>query len=64
MLPASVVRDLPFRVDNRTAPDLDDAVARTEARLSGGFDKIHMRPIVAVMMNVVGDLAEQDAFRL
>jgi hypothetical protein len=67
MLPASVVRVFPFRIfriDDGTAPDLDDAVARTEASLSRSFNEVHMRPIISVMMNVVGDLAQQDSFRL
>jgi hypothetical protein len=58
MLPARVVRDLPLWVDNRTRPDLDNAVACTEARLSRSFDEVQVRPIIAVMMNIVGDLAE------
>jgi hypothetical protein len=43
MLPASVVRVFPFRIDDGTAPDLDDAVARTEASLSRSFNEVHMR---------------------
>jgi len=60
MLPAGVVRVLPFGIDNRTFTDLDDAIARPEAGLSRSFDEVDMRPIIPVMMNVVGDLAEQN----
>ena len=60
MLPAGVVRVFPFGVDNRTFTDLDDAIAGAEAGLSRSFDEVHVRPIVPVMMNVVGDLAEQN----
>jgi len=58
MLPPSVVRVFPFRIDDRTVPDLDNAIARAEAGLSRSFDEIDVRPILTVMMNVVGDLAE------
>jgi hypothetical protein len=58
MLPASVVRVFPFRVDDRTVPDLDNAVAGTEAGLSRSLDEVHMRPIITVMMDVVGYLTE------
>ena len=64
MLPARVVRVLPFRIDNRTISDLDNTVARTKAGLSRRFDEVHMRPVVLVMMDVVGDLTEQNSFRL
>jgi hypothetical protein len=63
MLPPSVVRVFPFRIDDRTVPDLDNAIARAEAGLSRSFDEIDVRPIVTVMMNVVGDFAEQDSFQ-
>lgn len=61
MLSATVVRVFPFRVDNRTFAYLDNAIASAEAGLSRSFDEVHMCPIIPVMMNVVGDLTEQNS---
>jgi len=57
-----MVRNLPLRIDNRRLPHLNDTIARGEARLSAGAYKINVRPLIPVIMDVIGDLAEQDAF--
>ena len=61
MLPPRVVSHLPLRVDDRSLPNLDDTVARAEANGARGLDEIDMGPQVAVIVNVIGDLAQQDA---
>lgn len=61
MLPASVMSDLPFGIDDWPLSRLDDAVASSKAGFSCGVDEIHMRPVVAVVMDIVRNFAEQDA---
>jgi hypothetical protein len=60
VLPSTVVRDLPFRVDNRTLADLHDAIARCKTHRARRLDQLNVRPLVSVIMNVVGDLAKQE----
>jgi hypothetical protein len=49
---------LPSRIDDRTFSGLDDAIARAETSISCGGYEVHVRPIVAVVVHVVRDLAK------
>ena len=60
MLPPRVVSLFPFGVYDWPFAHFDDAIAGFESCHSGCLNKFHMRPLVAVVVNVVGDLAEQN----
>ena len=62
MLSPAMVRSLPFWIDDRAAPDFDNTVTRSESYLSRSFDKVDVRPLILVMVNVVGKLAKQNSF--
>src|SRR5262249_10807872 len=62
VLAARVMRRLPARIDDRSAPDLDDAVAGTESHLSSCLDEVKMCPLIAMTVHVIRDFAKQDAF--
>ena len=64
MLPSRVVSLFPFGVYDRPFSNLDDAIAGFESCHSGRLNKLHMRPLVAVIVNVVGDFAKENAFWL
>ena len=64
MLPSCVMSGLPFRVDDWAFADLHDAVARHEAHFARGTNQFDVRPLVHVVMHIIGDLAEQDTFFL
>lgn len=53
-----MVSHLPLGVNDWPLADLDDAIARLESGVSGRLDEIDVSPLVAVMMDVVGDFAE------
>ena len=63
VLPPTMVGNFPFRVHDRPLPYLNDAIASAKPDFPRGQDKIHVRPLVAVMMYVVGNFAEQNTFR-
>ena len=58
MLLPRVMGNLPTRVDYRTLPNLDDAIASVEARVCGGLDEIDVRPLKLVVMNIIGNFAK------
>lgn len=60
MLAPSVVSRPPLRVDNRPAANFDDAITRAETHLLCSQGQIDMGPLIAMIMDIVGDLAEQD----
>ena len=62
MLAAGVVRGFPLRGHDRPLSDLHDAVTGGEADLGRRFNQLNVRPLEAMPMNIVGNLAEQDAF--
>ena len=62
MLASRVMRGLPLRGHDRPLSDLHDAVTGREADLGCSFNQFDVRPLEAVPMHVVGNLAEQDAF--
>jgi len=64
MLSAAMVCVLPFRVDDRSLANFNYAVTRHQTYFTGGNDKFDVRPLIAMMVNVVGDLAQQNAFGL
>ena len=53
------MRDLPPRVDYRTFPNFDDAVASVETDLGGCLNEVDVRPLKHVVMNIVGNFAKQ-----
>ena len=63
MLPSTVMGTFPFRVNDRPFADFDYAVARYEPDLLGCIDEIYVSPLVAVVVDVVSELAKQNAFR-
>ena len=60
MLAPAVMGILPSGINNRTSADLDNAIAGSETGLSSGVYKVNMRPLVAVMVDVIHNLAEQN----
>ena len=59
VLAAAMMGHLPFRIDNRPFPDLDNAVASCESRLLRGLNKLHMRPLIPVVVNIISDFGEK-----
>ncbi len=53
-----MVSNFPPWVLDRAFPDFHDAVTSLETCLAGGIDKFDVGPLIAVMMNVISDLAE------
>jgi len=64
MMPACVMGLFPFRVYDGAFPDLDNAIARAKTDRHGRIDKLQVSPLKPVVVDVVGDLGEQDPFRL
>ena len=64
MLASRMMCRLPSWVDYWPFANLHDAVASRETDRNSGIDKLDVRPLIAVMVNVVGSVAEQDAFRI
>ena len=58
VLSSGVVRHFPFRVDDWTLANLDDAIARGKTDLLAGLNQFDMRPLVAMIVDVVGDFSE------
>ena len=56
MLPPRVVGLFPSRVGNRAFSHFDDAIAGTESHLGRSLNEADMRPLIAVAVNVIGDL--------
>jgi hypothetical protein len=53
-----MVRDLPFGIDNWSFSHLYEAVARRQSCLLAGADEIDVRPLIAMIVHVIDDLAE------
>ena len=60
---AGVVGRLPPRRHDRPLAHLDDAIAAAETERDGRLDDFHVRPLEAMAVDVIGNLAQQDAFR-
>jgi len=54
---------LPPWVDDRPLTNLDDAVAGFESSFLGCKDKFNMRPLIAMMVNVVRNLTKKNTLR-
>ncbi len=54
---------LPFRIDDRGLPNLDDAITGAEASLNGCSGEVHVRPMIPMAVNVVSNFAEHQPFR-
>lgn len=57
-----MMRNLPFRVNYRAFPNFDDAVTCREPSSAASMNQIDMSPLIAMVVNVIGNLAQQDAF--
>ena len=62
MLAPAMMGDLPFRIDDRSLSDLDDAVAGHEPSSLPGVDQIDMCPLITVVVNAISYFAEKDSF--
>jgi hypothetical protein len=49
---------LPFRIDDGTLPNFDDAIAGHKSDRFRRFNEINVSPLVTVIVNVIGYLAE------
>ena len=58
MLPAAVMGHFPSGVNNRGRAGLDNAIASAEPYGDPGLNQFNMRPLVLMVMYVIGDLAE------
>lgn len=58
-----MVGDFPFRIDNGTFANLHDTVTGAEAHPRRRLKQFNVCPLEAMIMNVVGDFAEQYSLR-
>jgi hypothetical protein len=49
---------LPFRINNGSFPDFHDAVACAEASSRRGLDQIDVRPLQAMVVDVIRDFTQ------
>jgi len=59
-----MVYRLPFRVYDRSFADLYDAVAGLKADSPGSVDEFDVSPLIAMVVDIVGNLGQQDAIQL
>ncbi|MBI4479436.1 MAG: hypothetical protein HY651_05395 [Acidobacteria bacterium] len=64
MLSPRMVSLFPLGIYDRPFSHFDDAIAGFESCRSGRLNKLHMRPLVAVIVYVVSNLAKENAFWL
>jgi hypothetical protein len=62
VLASAVVRHLPLGVDDWPLSNLYDAIARLESYVSSCLNKLDVSPLVAVVVDIVRDFAEQNTF--
>jgi hypothetical protein len=58
MMPPAVMRNLPFRINNRSFADLNYAITSREPGFLAGLDQLQMGPLVSVIMYIIGNFAE------
>ena len=63
MLSPAMMRDFPTRVDNWSGTSLYYAITSSETRTYRSLNQFNVRPLILVMMYVIRDLAEENAFR-
>ena len=63
MLAPCVVGNFPLRVNNRPFAGFHDAVARIQPRQGSRPHHFHMSPLVAVVVDIVRNLAKENSFR-
>ena len=63
MLTPCVVGSFPFGVDDRPLSYFNDAVAWAKADTIGCVDQINMGPLIAMAVDLVTDLAEENPLR-
>jgi hypothetical protein len=64
VLPPAVVGNLPLRIDNRAFADFNNAVTGPKSRRTRRLDKVHVCPLILMIVDVVGYFTQQNAFRL
>jgi len=64
MLTARVVGSFPFGVYDRPLSHFNDAIAWAKADAIGCVDQINMGPLIAMVVDIVTDLAEENPLRL
>ena len=64
MLSPRVMRDFPVRIDDRALPHLDNAIAGRKSSFLTSMDQFDMCPLITMIVDIIGDLAEQDSFVL
>lgn len=52
--------NFPLRVNDRSLANLDDAVAGLESNVSRRLHQFDVSPLVAMVVNVISDLREED----
>jgi hypothetical protein len=58
----AVVGFLPLGINDGPLAHLNNAVAWLKASFASGIQELNVRPLISVVMHVVGDLAEKDPF--
>ena len=56
--------DVALGVNDRTIAGLDNTIARAEPSRRRGLNEIDMRPLIAMVVNVVSNLAKQNSVML
>jgi len=62
MLSPGMVGFFPAGVDDRPLSNFNDAVARLKPDCGGSQNYFYMSPLITVMMNIVRNFAEENAF--
>ncbi len=63
MLTPGMVGSLPLGVNDRSLPDLNDAIAWAKANPIRRLDQIDVSPLIPVVMDVVANLSKENTFR-
>lgn len=59
-----MMRLFPLRVDDRPFPELYNAIAGAKPHLRRSEHNFEVRPLVPMVVDVIGDLAKEDALGL
>ena len=55
-----MMRSLPFRIDDWSLSDLDDAVASNKSKRFCRLDEFDVSPLVTMVVNVIGYFTQED----
>ena len=64
VLASRVVSNLPTGRHNRAFADFDNAITGAEAARRRSVDELNMRPLITVVVDVIGNLAEKNTLGL